>query len=81
MFVIVAPPLHQLKVEKARNGKDRLNVLMKTLLLRRTKAEVGVDGKPIVDLPEKNIKTHLIELSEDEWKVYDKGLWCSTRLY
>ena len=61
-------------MEKAQNGKDRLNVLMQTLLLRRTKADVGIDGKPIVNLPEKLAETHLIDLSEDEWRVYDKGL-------
>jgi len=75
-FLRVSPfdefKLWKAQVEKARNGKDRLNVLMQTLLLRRTKADVGIDGKPIVNLPEKLVETHLIDLSEDEWRVYDK---------
>jgi len=75
-FLRVSPfdefKLWKAQVEKARFGKERLNVLIRTLLLRRTKAEVGIDGKPIVDLPTKTVETHMVDLNEDEWDVYDK---------
>lgn len=53
-------------------GHNRLNVIVKTLLLRRTKSQTGATGKPLVPLPEKSSKTHELELSEEERQVYDK---------
>ncbi|XP_053407442.1 transcription termination factor 2-like isoform X2 [Mercenaria mercenaria] len=53
-------------------GQNRLNVLVKTLLLRRTKSQTGATGKPLVPLPEKSSRTHELQLSEQERQVYDK---------
>lgn len=53
-------------------GHNRLNVIVKTLLLRRTKTQTGASGKPLVALPAKSSTTHELELSEQERAVYDK---------
>ncbi|XP_052773741.1 transcription termination factor 2-like [Mya arenaria] len=54
------------------SGHNRLNVLVKTLLLRRTKTQTGASGKPLVPLPEKTSTTHELVLSDQERRVYDK---------
>lgn len=61
------------QVEKSKaGGNNRLNVLIKSLLLRRTKTQIDSAGKPLVSLPSKSSTVHEIELSEDEKMVYEK---------
>ncbi|KAJ8013108.1 hypothetical protein DPEC_G00049860 [Dallia pectoralis] len=52
-------------------GGERLNILTRTLLLRRTKDQVDSAGKPLVNLPERTSEVHRLKLSEDEQSVYD----------
>ncbi|XP_033113373.1 transcription termination factor 2-like [Anneissia japonica] len=52
------------------NNQRRLNILTKSLLLRRTKDHKNQDGKPLVSLPERTCTTHEIDLSDDERKIY-----------
>ena len=49
--------------------RSRLQQLMKRIALRRTKTQ-KVGGKPLVDLPAKNIFINYIELSKEERDVY-----------
>ncbi|XP_066278392.1 transcription termination factor 2-like [Branchiostoma lanceolatum] len=71
-------PFDEMKVwkkwvdNKTANGKARLNTLVNSLLLRRTKGQEGRDGRPLVRLPQCNRISHVIELSGDERTVYDK---------
>ncbi|MBN3275314.1 TTF2 factor, partial [Polyodon spathula] len=55
----------------SKRGGERLNILTKTLLLRRTKDQLDSSGKPLVSLPERCCQTHRLKLSEDEQLVYD----------
>ncbi|RXM33922.1 Transcription termination factor 2 [Acipenser ruthenus] len=55
----------------SKRGGERLNILTKTLLLRRTKDQLDSSGKPLVSLPERCCQTHRLKLSEDEQSVYD----------
>ena len=43
---------------------------MKVIALRRTKTQRGSNGKPIVDIPEKNIFVSYVELSPEERDIY-----------
>ena len=43
---------------------------MKNICLSRKKQDV-VNGKPLVQLPEKNIETRELEFTDDEKKIYD----------
>ncbi|XP_048745647.2 transcription termination factor 2-like isoform X3 [Ostrea edulis] len=61
----------QVESSKA-GGNNRLNVLIKSLLLRRTKTQIDKAGKPLVSLPSKSSSVHEIELSKDERMVYEK---------
>eukprot|EP00058_Branchiostoma_floridae_P023429 XP_002608919.1 hypothetical protein BRAFLDRAFT_85516 [Branchiostoma floridae] len=71
-------PFDEMKVwkkwvdNKTANGKARLNTLVTSLLLRRTKGQEGRDGRPLVRLPRCSRISHVIKLSEDERTVYDK---------
>ncbi|XP_019631804.1 PREDICTED: transcription termination factor 2-like [Branchiostoma belcheri] len=71
-------PFDEMKVwkkwvdNKTANGKARLNTLVNSLLLRRTKGQEGRDGRPLVSLPQCSRVSHVIELSDDERAVYDK---------
>ncbi|XP_022098307.1 transcription termination factor 2-like [Acanthaster planci] len=57
----------------SKSGSNRLNVLVKSLLLRRTKDQKNTaTGKPLVALPDKSCHSHHIELSADERRVYEK---------
>ena len=47
----------------------KLRQLMKVIALRRTKTQL-IDGKPIVQLPEKSIFMNYIELSPEERDIY-----------
>ncbi|WAR20822.1 TTF2-like protein [Mya arenaria] len=74
----ICSPFDEYKVWKRQvdtgssSGHNRLNVLVKTLLLRRTKTQTGASGKPLVPLPEKTSTTHELVLSDQERRVYDK---------
>uniref|UniRef100_A0A6Q2XWZ3 Transcription termination factor 2 n=1 Tax=Esox lucius TaxID=8010 RepID=A0A6Q2XWZ3_ESOLU len=52
-------------------GGERLNILTRTLLLRRTKDQMDSTGKPLVNLPERTSEVHRLKLSVDEQSVYD----------
>ncbi|KAL6100380.1 ttf2 [Pungitius sinensis] len=70
-------PFDEYKVWKAQvdngsnRGRERLNILTRTLLLRRTKAQRDSEGKPLVSLPDRTCEVHRLELSRDEQAVYD----------
>nr|XP_045623024.1 transcription termination factor 2-like isoform X1 [Procambarus clarkii] len=54
-------------------GTRRLKLLIKALMLRRTKTQVDQKtGEKIVDLPEKKILQHTLSLSQEEREVYDR---------
>ncbi len=58
---------------KTSQGQARMNTLVQSLLLRRTKATKSlVTGTEIVKLPPKKVEEHCIKLSEEEKKVYDE---------
>ncbi|XP_077474004.1 transcription termination factor 2 isoform X2 [Stigmatopora argus] len=70
-------PFDEYKLWKAqvdnnsKRGRERLDILTRTLLLRRTKDQKDSHGKPLVVLPERTCKVHQLELSKDEQAVYD----------
>ncbi|KAK3543417.1 hypothetical protein QTP70_020439 [Hemibagrus guttatus] len=70
-------PFDEYKLWKAqvdngsKRGGERLNILTRSLLLRRTKNQLDSTGKPLVSLPDRSCKVHRIKLSEDEQSVYD----------
>jgi hypothetical protein len=51
-------------------GFERLQVLMDAICLRRTKADRGPDGEPIVKLPSKTVMIRDVELTEEERLCY-----------
>lgn len=48
----------------------RVQHLMGAIAMRRTKKQM-VDGKPIVELPERNVFVEHVKLSEEERSLYD----------
>ncbi|XP_069139673.1 transcription termination factor 2-like isoform X1 [Argopecten irradians] len=54
------------------SGQNRLNILVKSLLLRRTKTQTDKAGKPLVAMTTKSSQVWELELSESERTVYDK---------
>ncbi|XP_060909492.1 transcription termination factor 2 [Labrus mixtus] len=70
-------PFDEYKLWKAQvdngsnRGRERLNILTRTLLLRRTKAQRDTTGKPLVSLPDRTCEVHQLKLSKDEKAVYD----------
>ncbi|XP_077393701.1 transcription termination factor 2 isoform X2 [Festucalex cinctus] len=70
-------PFDEYKLWKAqvdngsKRGRERLNILTRTLLLRRTKDQQDSSGKPLVALPDRTCKVHQLKLSADEQAVYD----------
>ncbi|XP_028656567.1 transcription termination factor 2 [Erpetoichthys calabaricus] len=70
-------PFDEYKLWKAqvdngsKRGGERLNILTQSLLLRRTKDQLDSVGKPLVSLPERNLRIHSLKLSNDEQSVYD----------
>lgn len=52
-------------------GVTRLQTLMKLLTLRRTKDTKGKDGKPILSLPPRSDRMHVLKLTPEEREVYD----------
>jgi len=58
---------------KSVQSQERMNTLIKSLLLRRTKDQKSnLTGKVLVDLPDKNIQIHEFELSNKEKEVYSE---------
>ena len=51
-------------------GIIRLQILVEAVCLRRTKQD-KVDGKPLVDLPKKNIVLRELEFTDEERSIYD----------
>ncbi|XP_044222442.1 transcription termination factor 2 isoform X2 [Thunnus albacares] len=70
-------PFDEYKLWKAqvdngsKRGRERLNILTRSLLLRRTKDQKDSTGKPLVSLPDRTCEVHQLKLSEDEQAVYD----------
>ncbi|XP_041857085.1 transcription termination factor 2 isoform X2 [Melanotaenia boesemani] len=70
-------PFDEYKLWKAQvdngsnRGRERLNLLTRSLLLRRTKDQTDSRGKPLVSLPNRTCEVHQLKLSEDERAVYD----------
>ncbi|CAJ1079082.1 transcription termination factor 2 [Xyrichtys novacula] len=70
-------PFDEFKLWKAqvdngsKRGRERLNILTRTLLLRRTKDQRDTTGKPLVSLPDRTCEVHQLKLSKDEQAVYD----------
>ncbi|XP_062258692.1 transcription termination factor 2 [Platichthys flesus] len=70
-------PFDEYKLWKAQvdngsnRGRERLNILTRTLLLRRTKNQMDSKGKPLVSLPDRTCEVHRLKLSKDEQAVYD----------
>ncbi|GAB0094657.1 Transcription termination factor 2 [Sergentomyia squamirostris] len=61
-------------------GVIRVNAILKTLMLRRTKKELE-DRGILPKLPEKTVKTISVTLSDDERMLYQKFLLCSQSLF
>ncbi|CAM4604996.1 unnamed protein product [Leuciscus chuanchicus] len=55
----------------SKRGGERLNILTRALLFRRTKDQLDSSGKPLVSLPDRTCEVHRLKLSEDEQAVYD----------
>uniref|UniRef100_A0A4W6DQB2 Transcription termination factor 2 n=1 Tax=Lates calcarifer TaxID=8187 RepID=A0A4W6DQB2_LATCA len=70
-------PFDEYKLWKAqvdngsKRGRERLNILTRSLLLRRTKDQMDSTGKPLVSLPDRTCEVHRLRLSADERAVYD----------
>ena len=66
---------------KSATGTRRLNTLVKSLLLRRVKDEMDAGGKPLVQLPTKQVVSHQLQLNQEERLVYDKIFQQSKSVY
>ncbi|XP_048350920.1 transcription termination factor 2 isoform X2 [Sphaerodactylus townsendi] len=70
-------PFDEFKVWKSqvdnntRKGGERLAILTRSLLLRRTKDQLDSSGKPLVSLPQRLTRLHRLKLSGAEQSVYD----------
>ncbi|XP_026472373.1 transcription termination factor 2 isoform X2 [Ctenocephalides felis] len=67
-------------VNKTAGGQQRLNTILKSLLLRRTKAQLQIDGQ-LSSLPEKEIHSFDVTLDREEMMVYQKVLLYSQSLF
>ncbi|NXC46282.1 TTF2 factor, partial [Penelope pileata] len=54
-----------------KKGADRLSLLTRSLLLRRTKDQLDSTGKPLVSLPQRSMQLHQLKLSAEEQSVYN----------
>lgn len=54
-----------------KKGGDRLSLLTRSLLLRRTKDQLDSTGKPLVSLPQRSMQLHQLKLSAEELSVYN----------
>ncbi|NWS51214.1 TTF2 factor, partial [Chunga burmeisteri] len=53
-----------------KKGGERLSLLTRSLLLRRTKDQLDSAGKPLVSLPQRSTQLHQLKLSAEEQSVY-----------
>ncbi|XP_017057056.1 transcription termination factor 2 isoform X3 [Drosophila ficusphila] len=65
---------------KSAGGQNRLNLLMKSLMLRRTKAQLQMDGK-LKSLPNKEMRLMEISLGTEEMNVYQTVMTYSRTLF
>ncbi|XP_074753964.1 transcription termination factor 2 [Athene noctua] len=54
-----------------KKGGERLSLLTRSLLLRRTKDQLDSTGKPLVSLPQHSTQLHQLKLSAEEQSVYN----------
>ncbi|NXX54780.1 TTF2 factor, partial [Scopus umbretta] len=54
-----------------KKGGERLSLLTRSLLLRRTKDQLDSAGKPLVSLPQRSMQLHQLKLSAEEQSVYN----------
>ncbi|NXD86057.1 TTF2 factor, partial [Halcyon senegalensis] len=54
-----------------KKGGERLSLLTRSLLLRRTKDQLDSAGKPLVSLPQRSTQLHQLKLSAEEQSVYN----------
>ncbi|NXI51178.1 TTF2 factor, partial [Chloroceryle aenea] len=54
-----------------KKGAERLSLLTRSLLLRRTKDQLDSAGKPLVSLPQRSMQLHHLKLSAEEQSVYN----------
>ncbi|NXJ02674.1 TTF2 factor, partial [Psophia crepitans] len=54
-----------------KKGGERLSLLTRSLLLRRTKDQLDSTGKPLVSLPQRSMQLHQLKLSAEEQSVYN----------
>ncbi|NXV28935.1 TTF2 factor, partial [Rissa tridactyla] len=70
-------PFDEFKVWKyqvdnnTKKGGERLSLLTRSLLLRRTKDQLDSTGKPLVSLPQRSTQLHQLKLSAEEQSVYN----------
>ncbi|XP_043231069.1 transcription termination factor 2-like [Amphibalanus amphitrite] len=78
MRFLRAAPFHEYEVwkrwiDKSPRGDERLSLIVRALVLRRTKDQVSPDtGRPLVALPPREKRYHTVELDDRERQVYDK---------
>lgn len=65
---------------KSAGGQERLNLLVKSIMLRRTKAQLQLNGK-LNSLPSKEIRLVEIKLDTEEMNVYQKVMSYSRTLF
>lgn len=66
--------------QKSGGGQERLNLLVKSLMLRRTKTQLQLDGK-LNSLPNKEIRLIEMSLDTDEMNVYQRVMIYSQTLF
>ncbi|KAH7086556.1 SNF2 family N-terminal domain-containing protein [Paraphoma chrysanthemicola] len=65
----IAKPAKNQHPETREKAMQRVQILLKTIMLRRQKTSI-VDGKPILNLPPKHTMLDNVEFSDDELAVY-----------
>ncbi|KND01339.1 uncharacterized protein SPPG_03151 [Spizellomyces punctatus DAOM BR117] len=56
---------------RSKVGLERLRVILQAIMLRRTKT-TKIDGKPLLNLPERNVELQNVQFAEDERQYYQK---------
>uniref|UniRef100_A0A1A9Z4L3 Transcription termination factor 2 n=1 Tax=Glossina pallidipes TaxID=7398 RepID=A0A1A9Z4L3_GLOPL len=67
-------------IDKSAGGQQRLNIIMNTLMLRRTKTQLQELGE-LSNLPQKHIELIEVELDKEEMNVYQKIMVHSRHLF
>ncbi|KAI4147348.1 MAG: hypothetical protein L6R39_003136, partial [Caloplaca ligustica] len=62
-------PLKSTVEDEKNRAMQKLQALLKAIMLRRTKKSV-IDGQPILSLPERTTESQLAQFSEDERQLY-----------